>query len=213
MNYPLVIVKGNFLIASFLGHSISNVSLVQSTSSPRKINIGNNSTKKTTVKAGSPQLMQVTFDVTHQQTQSRSKQTSDVSSNNKELPSSDTKNPSIAKVVPFSHQPTVNTTRSLVGSIEPAVVEKSSCNAISQVCSESLITSASSDSVASLSQVNIHGQRCHCIAPQKDGIFQPVTSTILPRQRASQYVDKGTRKDDSILIESDEDEEDHKGNS
>lgn len=158
--------------------------------------------------------MQVTFDVTHQQTQSNSKQTSDVSSNNKEPPSSDTKNPSIAKVVPFSHQPTVNTTRSLVGSIEPAVVEKSSSNAISQVHSESLITSASSDSVASLSQVNIYGQHCHCITPQKDGIFQPVSSTILPRQRASQYVDKGTRKDDSILIDSDdEEEEDHKGNS
>ncbi|XP_067056627.1 histone-lysine N-methyltransferase EHMT2-like isoform X1 [Acropora muricata] len=193
------------------GHSISNVSSVQSTSSSRNIIIGNNSTTKTAVKAGSPRLMQVTFDVTHQQTQSNSKQTSDVSSNNKEPPSSDTKNPSIAKVVPFSHQPTVNTTRCLVGSIEPPVVEKSSSNAISQVHSESLITSASSDSVASLSQVNIYGQHCHCITPQKDGIFQPVSSTILSRQRASQYVDKGTRKDDSILIDSDEEEEeDHK---
>lgn len=221
MNYQLVIIKGNFLISSFVGHSISNASSVQSTSSPRNIHNGNNSTTKATEKAGSPQQMQVTFDVTHQQTQSNSKQTSDVSSNNKEPPCSDIKNPSIAKVIPFSHQPTVNSTRSLVGSIEPTVVEKSSCNAISQVGSESSITSACSDPVASLSQVNNQGQNFHAskdglmtvCAPQKDGNLQPVFTTICScqrRQRASQYIDKGTRKDDSILIDSDE-EEDCKG--
>ena len=181
-----------------------------------------NSTGKVTGPACSSQ--QTNVSLAHRQMLSNSTGASEPLSLDKQHTSSDVKNPSIAKVIPFSHQPTVNGSKPTVSAGTSLVTWKSSTDTNFHVkpegdallqCNSMLSNVTKVDG----SQVSIPGQQCLAsedglmtvFAPTKDGQLRPICKTICScqlRQRALKYADKGKTKDDSIVIDSDEEEVD-----
>ena len=149
------------------------------------------------------------------QTNSNSTSSNELLSLDKQHASSDVKNPSVAKVVPFSHQPSLNTVKCSVGVCTTSATLTGSTASSSQIKSEVQTVSQCS---SLLSHVNIPAFQylasedglMTILAPTEDGQMQPLVKTICScqlRQRALKYVDKGKTKDTSIIIDSDEEED------
>ena len=126
----------------------------------------------------------------------------------------DVKNPSVVKVAPFSHQPSPNFTKSSVTSSLSSVP---SIKANSQVKPEGQIilnlSSKITDSQESTGSNNClapEGGLMTVFVPTSDGQMQPLCTTICScelRRRSLKYVDKGKTKDDSIVVDSDGEDE------
>lgn len=199
----------------------SNVLSFPSTSSTRIPNNVSNPKTKTAEFPGTSKEMSVIYCAAQSETLSSSKVNSDLSCKDKEPSTSEVRSPSIAKVVPFSHQPSVSSGTSSVGTSKPSPVEKVCSNTICQNGPESP-TVSTCNSLTSLCKVNLAGEHCHAskdglmtvCARDEDGHLQPIFTTICScqlRKRALKYADKGTTRGDSIVIDSDE-EEDSKSN-
>lgn len=130
---------------------------------------------------------------------------------------SDVKNPSIVKVAPFSHQPSPNCTNSSVSSSSSSVpLNSSSIETNSQVKPEGQMVlnlpskiNGSQESNGSQTCLAPEGGVMTVYASTADGQMQPICTTICScqlRKRALKYVDKGKTKDDSIVIDSDEED-------
>lgn len=134
---------------------------------------------------------------------------------------SDVKNPSIVKVAPFSHQPSPNCTKSSVSTSSSSLSPNSSTvETNSQVKTENpMVLNLSSKITETIgSEESTGGQTCLApdgglmtvFAPTEDGQMRPICTTICScqlRKRALKYIDKGKTKDDSIVIDSDEEDD------
>lgn len=139
----------------------------------------------------------------------------------KQTTSSDVKNPSVVKVAPFSHQPSPNSAKSsVVTSSSSSIQNSSSIETNSQVKPEDQIVmrllskvagaSGSDESVGNQTCLAPDGELMTVFAPTADGQMRPICRTICScqlRKRALKYRDKGKTKDDSILIDSDNEDE------
>ena len=142
----------------------------------------------------------------------------------KQQASLDSKNPSIAKVEPFSHQPLASCAKSSSSVCTPSLPGKISTDTNIQVKAEdqmvSLCNSLPTDLITRInnSELSTPSHQCHAAqdglmtiyAANGGGELRPIITTICScqlRQRALKYVDKGKTKDDSIVLDSDDEEE------
>lgn len=130
----------------------------------------------------------------------------------------DVKNPSIVKVAPFIHQPSPNLTKSPVtSSLSSVPLNSSSIETNSQVKSEGQMVlnlqhklTGSQENTGSETCLAPEGGVMTVFAPTADGQMVPICTTICScelRKRALKYADKGKTKGDSIVIDSDEEDE------
>jgi len=134
----------------------------------------------------------------------------------------DVKNPSIVKVAPFSHQPSPNFTKSSVtSSLSSVPPSNASIETNSQVKPEGQMVlnlpskiTGYQESTGSDICLAPEGGVMTVFAPTADGQMRPICTTICScelRKRALKYADKGKTKGESIVIDSDE-EDDKKNN-
>ena len=132
--------------------------------------------------------------------------------------SCDVKNPSIMKVAPFIHQPSRNFTKSPVtSSLSSEPLNSSSVETNSQVKPEGQLVlnlphkiTGSQESTGSETCLAPEGGLMTVFAPSADGQMLPICTTICScelRKRSLKYADKGKTKGDSIVIDSDEEDE------
>ena len=132
----------------------------------------------------------------------------------KKRATSDGKTPSVAKVVPFSHQPSVSAVKcsasTCCSSATPTVSAATNTQIQQSVAHEQ----------NSMLQTSVDISESQCPAPDggimtvfahfEDGQVRPIMRTICScqlRKRALKYADKGKTKTDSIVLDSDEEEE------
>ena len=130
----------------------------------------------------------------------------------------DVKNPSIVKVAPFNHQPSPNFTKSSVtSSLSSVPLNSSSIETNSQVKPEGQMVlnlphkmTGCQQSTGSETCLAPEGGLMTVFAPNADGQMLPICTTICScelRKRSLKYADKGKTKGDSIVIDSDEEDE------
>ena len=162
--------------------------------------------------------------LSQRQTYSTSTGVSEPLSLDKQHVSLDSKNPSIAKVEPFSHQPLASNIKSSMNVCTPSVAGKISTDTNVQVKAEdqmvSLCNSLPTDPVMRINDTELSAPDHQCQASENglmtiyaangDGGLRPIITTICScqlRQRALKYVDRGKTKGDSIVLDSDEEED------
>ena len=207
------------VLSPFVGQTNnSNITSPPSTSRTGSPHYSNNSIAKVVSSMGSPQGTNIS--VAQKEPHCNSGAGAPLSLD-KQHSTADVKNPSVAKVVPFSHQPSGS--KSTVSACTSSVTANNSTVTNFQVKPEGQTVSqcnALSNNVTRISgsQVAIAGQQCVAsedgtmtvFAPSEDGQLRPTCKIICScqlRQRALKYGDKGKTKDDCIVIDSDEEEE------
>lgn len=141
----------------------------------------------------------------------------DPQSLDKQLTTTDVKNPSIVKIAPFSHQPSPNCSKSPMGTssssnsqIKPEGQVVSHCIAVPSNHMTENSGSQESTGTQTLCPLALEDGIGFVFTSTPDGQLKPICKTICScqlRQRALKYVDKGKSKDDSIVIDSDEEDE------
>ena len=132
----------------------------------------------------------------------------------KKRATSDGKTPSVAKVVPFSHQPSVSAVKCSASTC------CSSATPTVSAATNSQIQQSVAHEQNSMLQTSVDISESQCPAPDggimtvfahfEDGQVRPIMRTICScqlRKRALKYADKGKTKTDSIVLDSDEEEE------
>ncbi|PFX17666.1 Histone-lysine N-methyltransferase EHMT1 [Stylophora pistillata] len=137
--------------------------------------------------------------------------------------STDNKNPSVVKVAPYIHQPSPNSTKSIDGTNSSLLtLNTPTFEKASQVKPEDQVnlpcgTDVPTNNVMVPQGSQITASALPCLAsqdgmmtvfaPTSDGQMAPIIKTICScqlRKRALKYADKGKTKNDSIIIDSDE---------
>lgn len=199
---------------NFLGSSFPNAKSLSSTTPTGRPNFGKNSTTKMLDSACSSQQTKTGLVYRHQ----TSTGSSDLPSVDKQT-TSDVKNPSIVKVAPFSHQPSPNCAKSSVGTSSSSITpNNSTIETNAQVKPENQMVLHLQSKITGATEESTEGETCLApdgglmtvFAPTADGQMRPICRTICScqlRKRAEKYIDKGKTKDDSIVIDSDEEDD------
>lgn len=197
--------------------NISNVTSLPPSSAAGSQFCNSNVKPKATVSVAASQETDVSL--AQRKSTSNSVGASEPSPLNKQPPPMDVRNPSIAKVVPFSHEPAINSAKSSVEVSTPSEVPKTDTDTnlhISpkgQVVMQSSLPQTNLKTTLSLSPGYFHVSEDGCMtifASGKGGHLQQLYKAVCRcqlRERALKYADKGKTKCDSIVIDSDEEDE------